>query len=97
MDALAGAIDELHFDLSKIMLTELPGQTFETNQRLGRLRAERGDQRVEGSLASLIACFPDIPDLWHPHLFRDESERAVPRRRSWKRGPNEGCRTGDPS
>ncbi len=36
MDALAGAIDELHFDLSKIMLTELPGQTFETNQRLGR-------------------------------------------------------------
>jgi hypothetical protein len=57
MDALAGAIDELHFDLSKIMLTELPGQTFETNQRLGRLRAERGDQRVEGSLASLIACF----------------------------------------
>src|SRR6266851_3276620 len=61
MDALAGAIDELHFDLSKIMLTELPGQTFETNQRLGRLRAERGHQRVEGSLASLIACFPNSP------------------------------------
>src|SRR5216684_4315833 len=54
-------IDELHFDLSKIMLTELPGQTFETNQRLGRLRAERGHQRVEGSLASLIACFPNSP------------------------------------
>jgi hypothetical protein len=31
MDALASAIDELHFDLSKIMLTELPGQTLETN------------------------------------------------------------------
>ena len=40
MDPLAGAIDELHFDLPKIMLTELPGQTFETNQRLGRLRTE---------------------------------------------------------
>ena len=38
MDALAGPIDELRFDLSKIM------QTFETNQRLGRVRAERGDR-----------------------------------------------------
>ena len=61
MHTPAGAIDERHFDLSKIMLTELPGQTFETNQRLGRLWAERGDQRVEGSLASLIACFPHSP------------------------------------
>ena len=61
MDALAGAIDELHFDLSKIMLTELPGQTLETNQRLGRLRAERGHQRVQRSLASLLACFPHSP------------------------------------
>ena len=61
MDALAGPIDELHFDLAKIMLTELPGQTFETNQRLGQMRAERGDQRVEGSLASLIAGLPDSP------------------------------------
>ena len=61
MDVLAGPIDELHFDLSKIMLTELPGQTFETNQRLGRVRAERGDQSVEGRLASLIDCLPDSP------------------------------------
>jgi hypothetical protein len=61
MDALAGTIDELHFDLSKIMLTELPGQTLETNQRLGRLRAQRGDQRVQGRLASLIACLPHSP------------------------------------
>jgi hypothetical protein len=61
VDALAGPIDELHFDLSKIMLTEPPGQTFETNQLLGRVRAERGDQSVEGSLASLIDCLPDSP------------------------------------
>ena len=38
-----------------------PGQTFETNQRLGRVRAERGDQSVEGRLASLIDCLPDSP------------------------------------
>src|SRR5271169_4221240 len=55
MDALAGAIDELHFALSKIMLTELPRETFKTNQGLGRLRAQRGHQRLECSLASPIA------------------------------------------
>jgi hypothetical protein len=39
------------------------GPTFNNlrTNLLGRLRAERGDQRVEGSLASLIACFPDSP------------------------------------
>ena len=61
MDPLAAAIDKLHFYLPKIMLTELPGQTLETNQRLGRLRAERGHQCVQRSLASLIACFPHSP------------------------------------
>ena len=61
MDALARAIDELHFDLSEIMLAELPGQTLETNQRLRLLRAQRSHQRVQGSLASLIACLPHSP------------------------------------
>ena len=34
---------------------------FETNRRLGRLRAQRGNQRVEGSLATLIAGLPHSP------------------------------------
>jgi hypothetical protein len=38
MDPLAAAIDKLHFHLPKIVLAELPGQTFKPNQRLGRLR-----------------------------------------------------------
>src|SRR6266851_9902372 len=58
MDAPAAARDELHFDLSKIVLTEFPREAFETNQRLGRLRAQRGQQRVQSSLAPLIACLP---------------------------------------
>jgi hypothetical protein len=32
MDAPAGARDELHFDFSKIVLTELSREAFETNQ-----------------------------------------------------------------
>jgi len=42
---------------------------------------------TEGATQSnLSARIESIPDLWHPHLFRDESERPGPRRRSWKRG-----------
>src|ERR1700739_1032135 len=39
MDPPAGAIDELHFHLPKIVLTDPPGQPFETNQRLGPVSA----------------------------------------------------------
>ena len=61
MDALAGPIDELHFDLSKIVLTEFPRQAFETNQGLGRLGAKRGYERLQCGFASLIACLPHSP------------------------------------
>src|ERR1700730_2041881 len=40
MDALAGGIAELHFHLSKMVLTKLSGKTFEANQRLHRLRTK---------------------------------------------------------
>ena len=60
MDPPAGAIDELHFHLPEIVLTKLPGQTFETNQRLRRLRAKRGHQRVQGCLASLDSRPPEL-------------------------------------
>jgi len=57
MDPLAGAIAELHLHLPKIVLTELSGKTFEANQRLRRLRAKRGHQRIEHCLSSAIAGF----------------------------------------
>ena len=61
MDASAAAIDELHFDLSKIVLTEFPREAFETNQGLSRLGAKRGYQRVQCGFASLIAGLPRSP------------------------------------
>jgi len=61
MNASAAAIDELHFDLSKIVLTEFPREAFETNQGLGRLGAKRGYQRVQCGLAALIAGLPRSP------------------------------------
>src|SRR6266478_3409832 len=57
MNPLAGAVAELHFYLPKIVLSELSGKTFEADQRLHRLDAERGHQRVQGGLASLVARF----------------------------------------
>src|SRR5216684_7998638 len=55
VDALTGAIDELHFHFSKIVLTELSRESFKTNQRPGRLWPKRGDQGVKRGLTSLIA------------------------------------------
>ena len=37
MNPLASTIAELHFQLPKIVLTELSGKTFEADQRLHRL------------------------------------------------------------
>jgi hypothetical protein len=37
MNPPAAPIHELHFHLPEVVLAELPGQTFERNQRLDRL------------------------------------------------------------
>jgi hypothetical protein len=61
MDPPTGPIDELYFHLPKIVLAELSSQSFETNQRLGRLRTKRGCQRVQRCLASPISRLPHSP------------------------------------
>jgi hypothetical protein len=89
MDALAGTIEELHFHLPKIVLTELSREPFETNQWLRQLRTKGGYQRVERRLASLIARLPHSPQdlerrqVWHflqnPNcLFPESRDRTGP-------------------
>lgn len=89
MDPPAGTIAELHFHLPEIVLTELSGKTFEANQRLHPLRANRGHQRVERGLASRVAAFLNSPQnlqrrqirrFSHDlnHLFPEIRDRAGP-------------------
>ena len=59
MHLLTGTIEEVHFHLPKVMLTELSRQPLEPHQRLGGLGAKRTDQRVECSLASSVAVLPN--------------------------------------
>src|SRR6516225_6147087 len=56
MDTTARAVEELDLDLPEIMLTELRGQTFKTNQRFHRLATKRSHQRIQRRLASCVAC-----------------------------------------
>src|SRR5262249_58663143 len=55
MNALARTVKELHVYFSEIVLAELSGKTFETYQRLGRVRTKRGRPIIEPGLAPLIS------------------------------------------
>src|SRR6516225_4133246 len=79
MDTTARAVEELDLDLPEIMLTELRGQTFKTNQRFHRLATKRSHQRIQRRLASCVACLANpsqnlqgsqlglfLQNLYHP-------------------------------
>src|SRR6516164_5102680 len=92
MDTTARAVEELDLDLPEIMLTELRGQTFKTNQRFHRLATKRSHQRIQRRLASCVACLANpsqnlqgsqlglfLQNLYHPFPEtggRDFAKRA---------------------
>src|SRR6516164_8074177 len=81
MDTTARAVEELDLDLPEIMLTELRGQTFKTNQRFHRLATKRSHQRIQRRLASCVACLANPsqnPQESEPH----ENDGAEP----WQNG-----------